>query len=248
MIKRLFIPGVLLLLAGCASFPESVQLPPDSPTITYEQAAMDIEGNKGQLAQWGGVIASIENLSDKTKLEVVYHPLRNYGRPLLNKESVGRFRVYIDGFLDPMVYQRGRTVTFSGALTALEEGMVGEHKYFYPTLAAKGYHLWEDVERIEVSTMPLWPMHLRGGWRYPWYGRWYGDWTLYPQSRTIIRRKRDYYHQYRDTPTPPSDTQRDSQRDKGNSQQKNNGNGGNTKPQDVRPALKTAAAGGKHIP
>ena len=165
MIKPLFISGVLLLLAGCASFPESVQLPPDSPTITYEQAAMDIEGNKGQLAQWGGVIASIENLSDKTKLEVVYHPLRNYGRPLLNKESVGRFRVYVDGFLDPMVYQRGRTVTFSGALTALEQGMVGEHKYFYPTLAAKGYHLWEDVERIEVSTMPLWPMHLRGGWR-----------------------------------------------------------------------------------
>ena len=253
MIKRLLLPGLLLLLSGCASFPEPVQLPPESPTVTYEQAAMDIEGNKGMLAQWGGVIASIENQSEKTLLEVVYHPLRNYGRPLLNKESVGRFRVYVNGFLDPMVYQRGRTVTFSGTLIGLEEGLVGEHNYFYPTLEAKGYYLWEDVERIEVSTFSVWPMHIRGGWRYPWYGRWYGDWHPYSLNRTIIRRKRDYYHDY----SRGSRGNRESGRHAdspsntgsgGNSQQQGNGAGGNNSNKDVRPALKKAAKGGKNIP
>lgn len=251
MIKRLILSGVVLLLSGCASFPEPVQLPPDSPTITYEQAAMDIEGNTGKFAQWGGVIASIENQSEKTLLEVVYHPLRGYGRPLLNRESVGRFRVYVNGFLDPMVYQRGRTVTFSGTLAGLEEGMVGEHKYFYPTLAAKGYYLWEDVERIDVSSFSVWPIGIQGGWRHPWYGRWYGNWFPYNHTRTIIRRRRDYYHDYGNQPPQSGNGQQQEQRDNGqrhNNGKNSNGKKHNNSNKDIRPALKKAAKDGKNIP
>ena len=207
MRKYLFCIVFAMFLGGCVAVPESVQLPESTPLLSYQDvvsspqvssstsAPPTSENTTNKMARWGGVVANIENKADKTQLDIVYYPLRDYGRPVVGKESIGRFRVYVDGFLDPMVYQRGRSMTFTGEFAGLEEGLVGEHVYQYPTLMAKGYHLWKDIDRIEIETISVWPFYhyarpfgLRG--RYGWHG-----WPHY-STRHVITRKHNHHRDY----------------------------------------------------
>ena len=184
-----------LILGGCVSVPESVQLPEDTNLLPYESLVVgpmleeSANAKKNQMARWGGVVANVENQQDRTMLDIVYYPLRAYGRPILRKESIGRFRVYVNGFLDPMVYQKGRSMTFAGTLTGTETGLVGEHNYVYPTLEASGYFLWEDIDRIEIETISVWP-----GYGHPWGVRGFYGWRLWPyHQRHIVTRKHQHY-------------------------------------------------------
>lgn len=164
----IFVVLTVLLLSGCAAVPDSIKVDERAPLIDYQQAASNPQGNADKTVRWGGVIAQVENLPDATMLEVVHYDLRSYGRPIVSDQSVGRFRVYVDGFLDPMVFERGRIVTFAGSLIGVEEGAVGEHKYLFPTIKSNGYHLWKDIDQVEVSTIHLWPYqsHFGYGWPY----------------------------------------------------------------------------------
>ena len=196
MRKHLLFPVIFLMLGGCVSVPESVQLPESTPLLSYKEVSPEAPGQKDKMARWGGVIANIENQKDKTLLDLVYYPLRGYGRPIVQKESMGRFRVYVEGFLDPMVYQVGRSMTFAGEYTGIEEGLVGEHVYKYPTLQASGYHLWEDIDRIEIETISVWPVHR---WGYPFgYRGWYG-WPHF--QRHVVTRRYNHHRNYHNNQT-----------------------------------------------
>jgi outer membrane lipoprotein len=155
-------------LAGCSTLPEQIQLPDETNLITYQEAASKSKEVLGQKARWGGVIARIENKPNNTLIEMVYYPLRSYGRPLPSDESIGRFRVYVNGFLDPMVYKEGRTMTFTGDFVRLEKGMVGEHEYVFPTLASSGYFLWKEIQQVDVNMIHVWPYNY---WRFGLYNR-----------------------------------------------------------------------------
>ncbi|MDO6839765.1 Slp family lipoprotein [Paraglaciecola chathamensis] len=159
---------VTMWLAGCSTLPEQIQLPEQTNLITYQEAASKSKDVLGQKARWGGVIARVENKPNDTLIEMVYYPLRSYGRPLQSDESIGRFRVYVNGFLDPMVYKKGRTMTFTGDFVRLEKGMVGEHEYVFPTLASSGYYLWKEIQQVDVNMISVWPYDY---WRYGWYNR-----------------------------------------------------------------------------
>ena len=176
MFSRIFSLLIISSLAGCAAVPDSIEVVDGTPLAPYQQVAANPDSNVGKEVRWGGVIAKVENLQDKTKLEVVHYPLRSYGRPLVGDKSVGRFRVYVDGFLDPMVYEQGRAMTFTGAVAAAEQGAVGEHQYVFPTLNAKGYHLWKDIQRVEITTH-TWPYHH-------WYG--YYGYPMFPVHQRVI--------------------------------------------------------------
>lgn len=182
-ISRLTAFVAVLILTGCVSVPEPIQVADETILISYRQANENPAVNKGKPARWGGVIAKVENLPEATMLEVLHYPLRSYGRPVSGDESMGRFRVYVDGFLDPMVFQSGRSVTFSGELIGVEEGAVGEHRYVFPTMQSKGYHLWKEIERVEISGIHMWPYYDPWGWRYGPY-----------HQRVIIRRSGHYHN------------------------------------------------------
>lgn len=182
-ISRLIAFIAVIILSGCATVPEPIQVANEKVLISYRQANENPTANAGKPARWGGVIAKVENLPDATMLEVLHYPLRGYGRPVSGDESMGRFRVYVDGFLDPMVFESGRAVTFSGDLIGVEEGAVGEHRYVFPTLQSKGYHLWKEIERVEISSIHMWPYYDPWGWRYGPY-----------HQRVIIRRSGGYHH------------------------------------------------------
>ena len=172
MVYRILVLSAFLLLSGCAVVPDSLEVPDENQLINYQQAASDTQASQGKIARWGGVIAKIENLPDATMVELVYYPLRAYGRPLVSDESMGRFRVYVDGFLDPMVYEQGRSMTFTGEFSGVEEGVVGDHKYVFPTLKSTGYHLWKEIDYIEMNSVYIWPYDVFWGWPYrPYHQR-----------------------------------------------------------------------------
>ena len=166
MIKRICMVVLVLLMAACSTIPERIQTPEGTNLLAYETAASNAQQVVGQTARWGGVIAKVDNKAENTVFDVVYYSLKSYGRPSIGNESIGRFRVYVKGFMDPMVYKVGRTMTFTGEFSGLEEGLVGEHKYVYPTLQAKGYHLWQDIQQVDVTAIHVWPYDYWHGW-YP---------------------------------------------------------------------------------
>ncbi|MFT4994862.1 MAG: outer membrane lipoprotein [Paraglaciecola sp.] len=153
-----------LWLTGCSTLPENIQLPEGTNLVTYPQAASQGEQVQGQMVRWGGVIAKIENKPDATMLELLHYPLRSYGKPVSGDESTGRFRVYVKGFMDPMVYQQGRSMTFTGELKGLEEGLVGEHKYVFPSIESNAYHLWKNIQRVDITGIHMW----NHGYGYSW--------------------------------------------------------------------------------
>jgi outer membrane lipoprotein len=157
---------VAFWLGGCSTIPENLQVTDGTNLVSYQDAASKAEQVKGQTARWGGVIAKVENKADSTMLEMVYYPLRSYGRPISGDESMGRFRVYVNGFMDPMIYQKGRSMTFTGELTGLEDGLVGEHKYVFPSMSSSAYHLWKNVQNVDVTRIHVWPYDYWHGW-YP---------------------------------------------------------------------------------
>ena len=165
-----------LFLAGCSSFPDKLQLDDTTQLVIYEDAASKAEQVKGKMIRWGGAIAKVENKPDSTVFEMVYYPLNGYGRPIAGEESMGRFRIHVNGFMDPMVYQVGRLMTFTAELNGLEEGLVGEHKYIFPTANVNAYYLWQNVQRIDVSRVHVWP-----------YEHWYYNYPR-PYHRGVIIR------------------------------------------------------------
>jgi outer membrane lipoprotein len=157
---------VALFLAGCSTFPNKLSVEDESVLVSYEDASSKGEQVKGGIVRWGGAIAKVENKPDFTVFEMVYYPLSSYGRPVSADESMGRFRIRVNGFMDPMVYQVGRLMTFTAELNDLESGLVGEHEYVFPTATSKSYYLWKNVQRVDVSGVYLWNQGYWNGY-YP---------------------------------------------------------------------------------
>ena len=171
MNNRICILLVALFLVGCSTFPDKLQLDDNTPLISYEDAASKAEQVKGNMLRWGGTIAKVENKSDSTVFEMVHYPLNSYGKPVSGDDSMGRFRISVDGFMDPMVYKVGRLMTFTAQLNGLEKGLVGEHEYVFPTATVDAYYLWKNINRTNTTGLYLFPhQYWNSGfnnWYYP---------------------------------------------------------------------------------
>ena len=177
---------IAIMLTACASVPESIQVAEDSNLVAYQQVMSNPDNTVGASARWGGVIANVENQSESTLIEMVHQNLRSSGRPIAADQSIGRFRVYVKGFLDPMIYKSGRSVTFVGQVIGTETGMVGEHQYEYPALQASSYHMWNEISQVDVTGISLWGPRW-GGW-YRWNS--WGGWGMYPYHQRVVIKNR----------------------------------------------------------
>ncbi|MDU0354603.1 Slp family lipoprotein [Paraglaciecola aquimarina] len=176
MFIRVSVFFATLFLAGCAAFPDKLKIEDPKSLVSYEDAASKADQVKGRMIRWGGAIAKIENKEKTTVLEMVYYPLTNYGRPIVSDESMGRFRIHVNGFMDPVVYKEGRLMTFTGQLNGLENGLVGEHKYVFPSVNVKEYYIWKKLQRVDISGVHMWP-----------YDYWYDRYPFPYQRRVIFR-------------------------------------------------------------
>ncbi|MEW9799132.1 Slp family lipoprotein [Alteromonas sp. CYL-A6] len=164
------IVGLVTLLSGCAIVPDSIDVPEGTELVSYSKAVTSGNASLGKPVRWGGVIAGVENKPQKTWIEVVHFPLNHYGKPLRSEETIGRFKVVIDGFVDPIAFEEGRLVTFIGTLGNPTAGMVGEQPYMYPTLQAQDYHMWRNQTVYDVSSFQF---NYGLGWYSPFYHPYY---------------------------------------------------------------------------
>lgn len=146
---KYWLVSCVLLCTACVSVPEKLVLPDNTNTVTFTNAKS--EAVIGQKARWGGVIAAVKNNADTTMLEIVNFPLTANLRPKKGDNTLGRFRLYFNGLLDPIIYKQGRSITVVGTVSALESGKIGEHEYQFPVLKDASVHLWKKVERVDVN-------------------------------------------------------------------------------------------------
>ena len=122
--SRYFVLLAVFLFAGCTIVPDSIDVPEGTQLVSYSKAVTSGASAQGQKARWGGLIVGVENKPNQTLIELAHFPLNHYGKPGTNGETSGRFKVQIDGFVDPIVFEEGRTATFLGTLIAPTTGMV----------------------------------------------------------------------------------------------------------------------------
>ena len=182
--SRYFVLLAVFIFAGCTIVPDSIDVPEGTQLVSYSKAVTSGASAQGQKARWGGLIVGIENKPNQTLIELAHFPLNHYGKPGTNGETSGRFKVQIDGFVDPIVFEEGRSATFLGTITAPTAGMVGEQPYIYPTIIADDYHMWRKQQVYDVNTYFF---NYHTGWYSPFY-RFNGPW-MYPHfNRTRVIR------------------------------------------------------------
>ncbi len=160
--------GMIALATACSSLPETLKS--DNPQLVSDFNQWQAAPVQNQQVRLGGVIASITNLSDKTRLEIVNLPINSVGKPDIGNEPKGRFVAYINGFIDPVAFSVGRLVTVLGTSAGSEQGKVDQYDYQFPVLNAQGYHLWRVEERVLINDMdPFYPCYGLNCrlWRHP---------------------------------------------------------------------------------
>lgn len=138
-----------IMLCACSSIPEKLQVPETTNLVAFSAQ----QDHQGEVARWGGVIADVKNNADNTMIEVVNFTLTSSTRPKPSTETQGRFRLYFDGLLDPVIYQKGLSLTAVGVVQEAEEGKIGDHQYKFPVLNANHVHLWKKTQRIDINVI-----------------------------------------------------------------------------------------------
>lgn len=176
----------ILLLTACSSTPKALKgtfasLEPDQASVR----------DLGAEVRWGGVILDARPDARQTCFEVLSRSLDRSFRPEAEDLTQGRFIACRDGFLDPEVFAKGREITLTGSLVALDERQVGEFNYRYPVLSARFITMWPERPDVIINNYndpwlygPYWGPYWGG---YGWYGRggFYGH--GYPGTRTTVR-------------------------------------------------------------
>lgn len=153
--KLRYVGGLLAaLLSGCATTPPALQgsFPTLTPQQTLTQAA------PGSTVRWGGEIITTRPGKDETCFEILARPLDATARPVLGDAvQHGRFIGCARSFYDPEEYAKGRELTVTGRLQSPVQGKIGEYDYRYP--------------RVQIDTLHLWPLRVRGYDAPPYYYR-----------------------------------------------------------------------------
>lgn len=171
---KISVIGLVLLITGCVIVPDPIKVSDTVNLASYESILNGNETGEGAPVRWGGQIVAVENKKEYSELEILQYPSNHYGKPRSNLDSAGRFKVRISGFLDPLVFEKGRLITFLGELGEPAEGIIGEQAYMYPVVLASGYYMWKDVEEYEVTGFhysvdsPFWGMGLRHSYYRPY--------------------------------------------------------------------------------
>jgi outer membrane lipoprotein len=135
MARILFLVFLAGLAAGCTTRSERSDSGPTPAQVTAS-------GEARGAVHWGGQIVRVENLRDRTLVEVLALPLEGNGRPQIDGRPRGRFVVERPGFLEPQEYAVNRLLEVRGQLNGFTSGRVGEAAYRYPVVTGDQLVLW----------------------------------------------------------------------------------------------------------
>lgn len=200
-IKHISVASLLLVLSACAIVPKPIDVSKNTVLVSYEDVNNGIVSvgpttpktsvDAGQKARWGGKIVSVINKKNVSEIEVVFFPEDRLGKPKTGMPSAGRFKAVVEGFVDPIVFEKGRLITVVGDVSSSITGIIGEQEYVYPTLNAKGYYMWKDTTdiNVEMNGFAFSPFSYRMGFRNSFFNPWYDPWLRnYQRSRIRVIR------------------------------------------------------------
>jgi outer membrane lipoprotein len=139
--------------------------------VRFPQLSMDAETYRGQTVILGGHVIEVRNEARQTVIIVLQTPLGSGQEPLPPDQSEGRFMLQHEGFLDPEVFAKGRTITVAGKVNGVIREAIDHEPYDYLTLASREIYLWERIEDL---------YRYRSYYRSPAYDPWY---YRYPSRR-----------------------------------------------------------------
>ena len=70
------------------------------------------------------------------------------------------------GFLDPVVYAKGRKISVAGEIAGREELALGEVRYSYPIILPRQMILWESYVPMPYDYDPWYWHHYPYGFRH----------------------------------------------------------------------------------
>ena len=140
--RLLLLAAAGLSLSACATSP--LDTTGVNSAATPSQAVATMPGSRGERVQWGGQIVSTVNRDQFTRIEVLSYPVARDGVPNSSRKPTGRFVLQHPGFLEPVDYAPGRTITVVGTVDALMETSVGEARFVVPLVRAEQLKLWPD--------------------------------------------------------------------------------------------------------
>lgn len=164
LFRHLLASASLILLAACSTIPDTLKS--DNPNLITDYSVWQVDSEVGNQVRLGGVVANVDNLQQRTRVEVVNLPIGSSGKPDIKQEPKGRFVAYIDGFADPVALAPGRLISLIGDSQGREQGLVGQYDYDFPVMHATGFHLWRIEERVIVHETnsylePCFGLHCR---------------------------------------------------------------------------------------
>lgn len=160
-----FLVSLILFLNGCSGLPAKMRGDSYS-NVHLSVVKTKLAAYKDMSIRWGGTIVSVVNEKDSSQLQVLFYPIGRYGRPLVDRETEGRFAIGSHLFLDPAIYKEGTEVTVVGVLTGEMEQKVGNKILNLPLLVAEHIHIWPDYRRVDDRVYfypPLYPHY------YPYF-------------------------------------------------------------------------------
>ncbi|MDP2690781.1 MAG: Slp family lipoprotein [Deltaproteobacteria bacterium] len=143
-LRKTLLVIALLALAGCGPVLSKETLGQVDRGLQFEEVIKDPSAHTGSSVVLGGTILGIENLRDRTIIEVLEQDMNSQLRPIDPEKSAGRFLVEFDGFRDPAIFSRGKLLTVAGRITGAQERPLGKGTYAYPVIKPIEHYLWEE--------------------------------------------------------------------------------------------------------
>lgn len=131
-------------MIGCGPILSKETLKTADRNVRFEDILKNPEAYKDTTVVLGGSIVRVENLENRTLVEVIQHRLNSQLKPINPDESAGRFFVEFDDFKDPAIYSPGRFLTVAGKVRGVEKRKLGKMDYDSPVIAPVEHYLWRQ--------------------------------------------------------------------------------------------------------
>jgi outer membrane lipoprotein len=158
-----------LAVAACAPMLSKEYMREGSRDVPMRKMAIEPDAYKGKLYILGGLIVNTRLVEQGSEVEALYVPVDSSAYLLEGSRMEGRFLALFpkaNGYLDPMVFKKGREVSIAAEFTETRKGKIDEMEYLYPVFTIRQIYLWPQ-DRYYAPYYPPYP-----GYPPYWYDRW----------------------------------------------------------------------------
>jgi len=131
---------------------------------------------ENRLFVFGAKIAETRLIEEGSLIEAVYILVDDYGIPRNSSYPSKRVRALYPrqyGYLDPLVFEKGRFVTIAGIFKGLKHGKIEELNYVFPYFQIEEIYLWDKVRVYPYFYPRFYDPFYDDQWRYRFGYRYY---------------------------------------------------------------------------